>query len=137
MTTWSLGTEVSFGRAVQRKPFTKQGRMAVGEYHMAQAETSKRSDASIDDQLAQLRDDLKVLTNSVTQLASDRASEAGEQIRDRVRDGADRVRDGAERARAQGQQAAERTVATVEENPVTSMLVAFGVGLAVGMWSRR
>ena len=104
---------------------------------MAQAETSKRSDASIYDQLARLRDDLKVLTNSVTQLASDRASEAGEQIRDRVRDGADRVRDGAERARAQGQQAAERTVSTVEDNPVTSMLVAFGVGLAVGMWSRR
>lgn len=104
---------------------------------MAQADTSKRSDASIDDQLAQLRDDLKILTNSVTQLASDRAAETGEEIRDRVREGADRVRDGAERARAQGQQAAERTVATVEENPVTSMLVAFGVGLAVGMWSRR
>ncbi|MCR9177172.1 MAG: hypothetical protein NXI19_14355 [Alphaproteobacteria bacterium] len=104
---------------------------------MAQADTSKRSDASIDDQLAQLRDDLKILTNSVTQLASDRAAETGEEIRGRVREGADRVRDGAERARAQGQQAAERTVATVEENPVTSMLVAFGVGLAVGMWSRR
>mmetsp|Transcript_114470 Transcript_114470/g.160684 ORF Transcript_114470/g.160684 Transcript_114470/m.160684 type:complete len:98 (-) Transcript_114470:126-419(-) len=97
---------------------------------MAQADTSKREDANIDQQLAQLRDDLKTLSDSVTQLASDRASATGAQVRDRARATADR-------ARAQGQQAAERTVSTIEDNPVASMLVAFGVGLAVGIWSRR
>ncbi len=79
------------------------------------------STKSIEEDLAALREDLKSLTSSVATLA---------------RDGTGAIREGigtrADQAVASGRQAAETVQETVRERPMTSMFVAFGIGVLIG-----
>ena len=76
---------------------------------------------SIEEDLAALRDDLKALSASVAQLAK----EKGDNLRAEL--GAQ-----ADRAIASGRQATESVQETVRERPMTSVFVAFGVGILIG-----
>jgi len=76
---------------------------------------------SIEDDLAQLRADLKALTANVAGLAKEKGGEMKAEL------GAQ-----AEKAMASGRQAAENMQDAVRERPMTSVFVAFGVGILIG-----
>ena len=73
-------------------------------------------------ELAQLRTDFSVMTKTLKGLAGDARSEAYA-----------RVRDGADKARVQAERAADTVSHSIEERPFTSILVAFAVGLLMGV----
>lgn len=83
-----------------------------------QAAGSKRT---IEEDIAALRKDIKTLSTNVAGLAK----EKGESLRTSLGSQADRVA-------ASGRKAAENAEATVRERPMTSVCVAFGIGLLTG-----
>ena len=82
---------------------------------------SGRSGRSIEDDIAALREDLKILTSDVAGLAK----EKGDSIRADIGAKADK-------AMETGRQATESMQDTVRERPLTSVFVAFGVGILLG-----
>jgi ElaB/YqjD/DUF883 family membrane-anchored ribosome-binding protein len=49
----------------------------------------------------------------------------------------ERINDTASEARQRASEAHNRVNGVIEENPMTSVLVAFGTGIALGLLSRR
>jgi len=88
----------------------------------ATATTNRSNDTarSVDDDLAALRADLKALRDSISDLAYD--------TRDEVRA---KISETADRAVALGKQKAETMQETVRERPMTSVAIAFGVGMLI------
>ena len=80
-----------------------------------------RTGRSIEDDIAALRDDLKILTSDVASLAKEK--------RDTMR--AD-IGAKADKAIESGRQAAENMQDAVRERPMTSVFVAFGIGILIG-----
>jgi len=76
---------------------------------------------SIEDDLAALREDLKALSASVAGLAKEKGGELRAEL------GAQ-----ADKAMATGRQATENVQDAVRERPMTSVFVAFGVGVLIG-----
>jgi len=77
---------------------------------------------------ANLRDDLDALRKDVAKLSEDVRSIAG----DRIGAARDRARDTANWARERGEAAANEVGHRIEERPLTSVAVAFGVGMVIG-----
>lgn len=88
---------------------------------MAENTSAKETDALRAD-LNTLRDDVSHLTDTLKHMASARGNEAYERLRQTADQTRTRVRDGANAAAQQ-----------VEERPLTSVLIAFGVGLLLGI----
>jgi ElaB/YqjD/DUF883 family membrane-anchored ribosome-binding protein len=76
---------------------------------------------SIEEDLASLREDIKNLSASVTALAKEKAGNLRDDLGER-----------ADQALANGREAAESMQDAVRERPMTSMCVAFGVGVVIG-----
>jgi len=76
---------------------------------------------SIEDDLASLREDLKSLSVSVAALAKEKSGALRDELGER-----------ADQALASGRQAAENVQDAVRESPMTSMCVAFGIGVVIG-----
>lgn len=76
---------------------------------------------SIEEDLAALREDLKNLTASVAGIAKSKTGELRDEIGVR-----------ADRAVETGRQAAESVQDAVRERPVTSVCLAFGIGVIIG-----
>lgn len=76
---------------------------------------------SIEEDLAALREDLKNLTASVASIAKSKTGELRDEIGVR-----------ADRAVETGRQAAESVQDAVRERPVTSVCLAFGIGVIIG-----
>jgi len=85
------------------------------------ADRAAGSTRSIGDDIAALREDLKALSANVAGLAK----EMGETMRAGLESQAERVA-------ASGRQAAENMQDAVRERPMTSVFVAFGVGVLIG-----
>ncbi len=92
--------------------------------------SAKTSASDVDEQLRALQGDLKALTESVAALAAERTGEMKENLRERINDTASE-------ARQRASEAHNRVNGVIEENPMTSVLVAFGTGIALGLLSRR
>lgn len=88
---------------------------------MAENTSAKETDALRDD-LDKLRDDVSHLTETLKNMASTRGNEAYDRLRQTADQTRTRVRDTANAAAHQ-----------VEERPLTSVLIAFGVGLLLGI----
>ena len=89
------------------------------------ARNPEESTPDLDADLAALRHDVAQLAASVSALVSHQTQAAG----DRLAGSADRVAD-------QVKQAGGQIEACVTRNPLTAALVAFGVGLTLGVFSR-
>jgi len=76
---------------------------------------------SIEEDLVALREDLKNLTVSVAALAKEKTGALRDELGERT-----------DQALASGRQAAESMQEAVRESPVTSMCVAFGIGVVIG-----
>lgn len=92
----------------------------MAERATATMNRSNDSARSVEDDLAALRADLRALTESVSGLAKDK----GDEVRAKIADSADR-------AVASGRQTAETMQETVRERPMTSVAIAFGVGMLI------
>jgi ElaB/YqjD/DUF883 family membrane-anchored ribosome-binding protein len=73
-------------------------------------------------EMAQLRNDFSAMTRTLKDLAGDAGSEAYA-----------RMQEGAEQARQRAERAANQVSHSIEERPFTSVLVAFAVGLLMGI----
>lgn len=87
--------------------------------------------------LAKLRDDVAALAGSVREVASDEIQATVDAIRERLDQAAGQARKAARRAKAGARDAADALGGTIEEHPIASILVALGLGLAVGAFLRR
>lgn len=98
--------------------------------------------------LAQLKADLSRLAASVASLVETQGQAAAANVKGRVRAAAATAEDAAARVAEEGRHAYDQTraaVATagddlsrmVERNPIASLGIALGVGLVIGMMSRR
>jgi ElaB/YqjD/DUF883 family membrane-anchored ribosome-binding protein len=79
-----------------------------------------------------LRDDLARLYTDLTQSGRRRASATRNKLGSMANDGLHRVEQKLKDARDSGRQAIGKVQHRVEENPVTSLLIAFGVGFVLG-----
>lgn len=85
------------------------------------ADRAAGSTRSIEEDIIALREDLKALSANVAGLAKDK----GESLRAGLESQA-------ERAAASGREAAESMQDAVRERPMTSVFIAFGVGILIG-----
>lgn len=108
---------------------------------MAQSSTTdsthKRDGPDIEEQLRGLRDDLKTLVDSVASLAADQSDAVKETVRDKIDETTDGARRVAGQARRQVNDVHDKVNGMIEAHPSTSVLVAFGVGMILGVCSRR
>lgn len=104
-----------------------KGTFDMADRASATVDRSSDSTRSVEEDLAALRADLKALTESISELAKDK----GDAVRAKLSETADR-------AVASGKQTAETMQETVRERPITSVAIAFGVGMLIGhLWDRR
>ncbi len=103
----------------------------------AEAQAARASEASVEEQLRVLRQDLKGLSDAVSSLASHSTEALKDGVRQKAYETADRARNAAYQARDQAEEAHQKVNSVIEANPTTSVLAAFGVGMLLGMWSRR
>lgn len=94
---------------------------------------TKAADAALRDEVEALRAELANLHEQMRTLGSSaaRTAKAG------VRDAKAHLHDAVGAAKEHGKQAAESLEAKVEENPLLSLGVAFGIGLLVGAILRK
>jgi ElaB/YqjD/DUF883 family membrane-anchored ribosome-binding protein len=98
---------------------------------MTDRDMSKELD-DIRSDLKQLRSDFSAILGSIREEASDRVDDARSSVKDRIEDGMDFIKDNIEGARDYGGKMFDQVRGTVEERPITSVLVAFGVGMFLG-----
>lgn len=101
------------------------------------AQAAKASEANVEEQLRVLREDLKGLTDAVSSLATHGSAAVRDGVRQKAYETADRARAAAGEVRDQAEEAHEKVNGVIVANPTTSVLAAFGVGMLLGMWSRR
>ena len=86
--------------------------------------------------LGKIRDDIAALTRSLSDTAAAEAKAGGARLNRAAHDAAqtakERAQHFADSARAQGEEGIAALEQRIEQNPFTSVLVAFGVGLVIG-----
>lgn len=104
---------------------------------MATSKTPEESITDIRADLKALRDDLASLAGSVRDIGARQAGSMADNVRDAVGHAAESVRMTAGEARRQGEIMATEMEAAITRHPLTSVLVALGLGYLVGLISRR
>lgn len=82
--------------------------------------------------LGKIRDDIASLTRSLGEAATAEAKAGGERLSEAAHAARDRAQRFAESARAQGEEGIAAVERRIEQNPFSSVLIAFGVGLVIG-----
>jgi ElaB/YqjD/DUF883 family membrane-anchored ribosome-binding protein len=101
---------------------------------MVKASTDASDDISAD--LAALRQDVARLSDSISALMRNQAHGAAQHVTDAVEDAKARFASTAADVKSRVNKAGGEIEASIERNPLTAMLVSFGVGMALGMMSR-
>lgn len=92
----------------------------------------------LENDIAQLRDDLTKLSEQVAERVSERGDGVRSAIDARVKALRDEIEELSGRAQRTGRESFERVEDTIRERPLTSMLAAFGVGMLVShLFGRR
>ena len=86
--------------------------------------------------LAALREDVARLADTMGTLLQHQTQAAGTRVSDAVGDLKDKIVDTAAGAQDRIRTAGSDVAASIERNPVTAMLIAFGIGMSLGMLSR-
>jgi ElaB/YqjD/DUF883 family membrane-anchored ribosome-binding protein len=97
----------------------------------------ERDYATIQKDIASLRDDVASLTDTLKDVSARQAAGVADALRHGLDGAAGRVKDASKRVRAGAQEAADTLQANVEEHPFSSVLLALGLGVVVGMLMRR
>ncbi|MDB5366388.1 MAG: hypothetical protein JWM77_2315 [Rhodospirillales bacterium] len=79
-----------------------------------------------------VRDDLTKLSSDIANLAASLKDGATDTAREQLAAARDRFERLTEEARSRGEEQLEGLAATIEERPLTSVLIAFGVGVILG-----
>lgn len=107
------------------------------------AKTNEKADElraeleTLKEDLAKLRKDLSAIPETGRDLAGDSVAAARESLQQEAEKLMDRMRSAADEAGAQGKEVVDEVGRSVSERPVTSLLVAFGTGLALGWMTQR
>ena len=89
--------------------------------------------------IAQLKQDLRLLMDDMGAVAKNRAHRAKERVGEAMHEFKDRAGEAAQAAKEKGRVAAEKAEETITDHPFASVGIAFGVGLLLGavLTSRR
>jgi ElaB/YqjD/DUF883 family membrane-anchored ribosome-binding protein len=79
-----------------------------------------------------VRDDLTKLSNDIASLAESLKEGATDAAREKLAAARDRFERLTEEARTRSEEHLDNLAATIEERPLTSVLIAFGVGIILG-----
>ncbi|HVV93948.1 MAG TPA: hypothetical protein VHD15_11055 [Hyphomicrobiales bacterium] len=88
------------------------------------------------DDLAQLRADLARLSETVSTLVANQAHAAKSTVRDTASDLYSKGQEALQQAGEKAKGATDELSHTIEQNPITSVLAAFGIGMLFGLMSR-
>jgi len=98
--------------------------------------SSEGTSEDITADLAALRQDVARLSESISALMQNQAHGAAQHVTDAVEDAKARFASTAADVKSRVNKAGGEIEASIERNPLTAMLVSFGVGMALGMMSR-
>ncbi|HEY7688754.1 MAG TPA: hypothetical protein VH835_08680 [Dongiaceae bacterium] len=105
---------------------------------MSNIKTSGERDfAQLESDFAKLRDDVASLAGTVKDIAANEAYNVSDALRSSLDSATKQARKASKRMRSQAQDAADTFQESIEEHPISSILVALGVGVVVGMMLRR
>ena len=83
-----------------------------------------------------LRQDVARLAETMRELVEHQTQAAGARVSEAVGDARDKIASTAAEAQGCIRAAGDQIEASIERNPLTAVLVAFGIGMALGMLSR-
>jgi len=101
---------------------------------MTKSSEGTTGDVSAD--LAALRQDVARLSESISALLQSQAAGAGQRVSEAVDDAKAKFASTAADVKSRISAAGGEIEASIERNPLTAMLITFGVGMALGMMSR-
>ena len=96
-----------------------------------------KSYQDLEGELAQLREDIVALAKTVKDIGSGEAEAVVDTVRERLDKISAEARRAGRRAKVGAQDAAETVQDAIEENPLTSVLIALGLGFIIGAFLRR
>ena len=97
---------------------------------------SKNSEGDVTADLAAIREDVARLAETISKLLQRQTEAAGAGVSEAVGDAKDKIANTAGEARDRARSASGEIEASIERNPLTAVLIAFGVGMWLGMMSR-
>lgn len=97
----------------------------------------RRDIDSVKEDLAALRVDLVAAMRDMVDAGKSEAGDARDRLEGALRDRLERMGETARQAAARGKKAVESAERYVEDNPLQSLAVAFGVGVLLGAVLRR
>jgi len=103
---------------------------------MLEMSMSKNSEGDVAADLAAIREDVARLAETIGKLLQRETQAAGVGVSEAVGDAKDKVADTAAGARDFTRAASGEIEASIERNPLTAVLIAFGVGMWLGLMSR-
>ena len=86
--------------------------------------------------LAALREDVASLAERMTKLVQHQTQSASHRVSEAVGDAADKITGTAANAQKTVCAASREIESSIERNPLTSVLIAFGVGISLGLLNR-
>ncbi len=86
--------------------------------------------------LAAIREDVARLAETISKLMQRQTQAAGLGVSEAVGDARDRFASTAADAQNRAREASGEIEASIERNPLTAVLIAFGIGMWLGMMSR-
>ena len=101
--------------------------------------TDKSGDGAAADiaaDLSALRADIASLNETIARLTRDRVDAAGAAVKGAVGDARDQISQAAGHARSSAFGAAADLERRIERDPLTAVLIAAGIGMAIGMTSK-
>jgi len=99
--------------------------------------SGERDYTQLETEFAKLREDVASLTEALKDVAANEARGVSDAFRMGLDSAAKQARHASKRVKSGAHDAAESIQASVEEHPISSVLVALGVGVVVGMMLRR
>ena len=99
-------------------------------------ETTKGAAGDLAADLAALRQDVARLAATMSELVQHQKQAAGHRLSEAVGDARDRIASTAADAQDRVRAASHEVEASIERNPLTAVLIAFGVGMSLGLLSR-
>ena len=97
---------------------------------------SKNSEGDVAADLAAIREDVARLADTISKLLQRQSQAAGVGVSEAVGDARDKIASTAGDARDLTRAASGEIEASIERNPLTAVLIAFGVGMWLGLISR-